>query len=55
MYGLPPELVVTADGPIRVVTLNRPADLNGVNRAMHQALARCGTTSPPTPMPKWWC
>ncbi|BBZ14943.1 enoyl-CoA hydratase/isomerase family protein [Mycobacterium branderi] len=40
MYGLPPELVVTADGPIRVVTLNRPADLNGVNRAMHQALAR---------------
>jgi enoyl-CoA hydratase len=40
MYGLPPELVVTADGAIRILTLNRPEALNGVNRAMHQALAR---------------
>jgi enoyl-CoA hydratase len=39
-YGLPPELIVTADGPTRIVTLNRPEALNGVNRAMHQALAR---------------
>lgn len=40
MYGLPPELVVTADGAVRVVTLNRPAELNGANRALHQALAK---------------
>jgi enoyl-CoA hydratase len=40
MYGLPDELVVTADGPIRIVTLNRPEDLNGTNRTMHQALAK---------------
>jgi enoyl-CoA hydratase len=40
MYGLSPELDVTADGPIRVLTLNRPEALNGINRAMHQALAR---------------
>jgi enoyl-CoA hydratase len=40
MYGLSPELVIAADGPIRIITLNRPDDLNGVNRAMHQALAR---------------
>jgi enoyl-CoA hydratase/carnithine racemase len=43
MYRLPDELVVTADGPIRIVTLNRPADLNGTNRIMHQALARVWT------------
>jgi len=40
MYGLGDELVVTADGPVRVITLNRPDDLNGANRAMHQSLAR---------------
>ncbi|MBJ7336398.1 enoyl-CoA hydratase/isomerase family protein [Mycolicibacterium sp.] len=40
MYGLPDELVVTADGPIRIVTLNRPDDLNGATRVLHQALAR---------------
>jgi enoyl-CoA hydratase len=40
MYGLSRELVVTADGPIRILTLNRPNGLNGVNRAMHQELAR---------------
>src|SRR4051794_10503912 len=38
-YGLPDELVVQADGPVRLVTLNRPGDLNGANRPMHQALA----------------
>jgi enoyl-CoA hydratase len=43
LYGLPDELVVTADGPIRIVTLNRPADLNGLNRVMHQAMARVWT------------
>ncbi|BBZ27310.1 enoyl-CoA hydratase [Mycolicibacterium madagascariense] len=40
MYGLPDELVVTADGPIRIVTLNRPNNLNGATRVLHQALAR---------------
>lgn len=40
MYGLGDELVVTADGPVRVVRLNRPDNLNGANRAMHQSLAR---------------
>ena len=40
LYGFEAELVVTADGPVRVVLLNRPDDLNGVNRPMHQALAR---------------
>lgn len=40
MYGPSPELLVSADGPIRILTLNRPEGLNGVNRAMHQALAR---------------
>jgi enoyl-CoA hydratase/carnithine racemase len=43
MYGLPNELVVTADGPIRLVTLNRPDDLNGANRTLHQALAKVWT------------
>lgn len=40
LYGLPSELIVTAEGPVRVVTLNRPAELNGINRIMHQSLAR---------------
>jgi enoyl-CoA hydratase len=39
-YGLPAEVKVEAHGPVRLVTLNRPDDLNGANRAMHQALAR---------------
>ncbi|MCV7282420.1 enoyl-CoA hydratase/isomerase family protein [Mycolicibacterium flavescens] len=40
LYGFDREVVVTADGPVRVVTLNRPDDLNGANRPMHQAMAR---------------
>lgn len=43
LYGLPDEIVVTADGPIRIVTLNRPEFLNGMTRVMHQALARVWT------------
>ena len=39
-YGLGPELAITADGSIRVVTLSRPDNLNGANRAMHQCLAQ---------------
>lgn len=43
MYGLPDELKVTADGPIRIVTLNRPDDLNAFIRVMHQAMAKVWT------------
>ncbi|MUL49429.1 enoyl-CoA hydratase/isomerase family protein [Mycobacterium sp. CBMA293] len=39
-YDLPAELTVTAEGPVRIITLNRPDDLNGANRSMHQGLAR---------------
>src|SRR6202795_327569 len=39
MYGLGDELVVTADGPVRGVTLNRADDLNGADQAMRQSLA----------------
>jgi enoyl-CoA hydratase/carnithine racemase len=39
MYDLPDEIVVERDGPIRVVRLNRPDDLNAVNHALHEALA----------------
>jgi enoyl-CoA hydratase len=40
LYDLPSELVVTAEGSIRIVTLNRPSELNGANRVLHQSLAR---------------
>lgn len=39
-YDLPHEITAEASGPIRLITLNRPGDLNGANRAMHQGLAR---------------
>ena len=38
-YDLPPELEVEADGPLRIVRLNRPEQLNATNHALHQALA----------------
>jgi enoyl-CoA hydratase/carnithine racemase len=38
-YDLPDELTVEADGPVRTVVLNRPADLNAVNQPLHRALA----------------
>lgn len=40
MYDLPPELVVTADGPVRVIELNRPQQLNAMSEELHSALAR---------------
>jgi len=39
-YDLPAELTVEADGPVRIVTINRPGQLNAVNAALHTALAR---------------
>ncbi len=36
---LPEELAVESDGPIRTLVINRPAELNAVNRPLHWALA----------------
>jgi len=38
-YDLPPVLEVEIDGPIRIVRLNRPEQLNATNHELHQALA----------------
>jgi enoyl-CoA hydratase len=38
-YDLPDELQVESDGPIRVIRLNRPDDLNATNHVLHRALA----------------
>jgi len=38
-YDLPPELTVEADGPIRLVRLNRPEQLNATNHGLHHGLA----------------
>jgi enoyl-CoA hydratase/carnithine racemase len=40
MYDMPAEIDVRADGPLRIVTLNRPDALNAVNDALHTGLAR---------------
>lgn len=37
-YDLPPEIEVTVDGPIRIVTLNRPEQLNATDRELHHGL-----------------
>ena len=39
-YDLPEELTVEADGPVRIVTISRPGQLNAVNAALHTGLAR---------------
>jgi len=39
IYDLPEELTVEADGPVRTVVMQRPDDLNAVNRPLHWALA----------------
>lgn len=39
MYDLPEEIEVRADGPVRIITLNRPQALNAVNDALHTGLA----------------
>jgi enoyl-CoA hydratase len=33
-----PELLVTEDGPVRILTLNRPDDLNSFDDALHRAV-----------------
>lgn len=39
MYDVPEEIIVEADGPIRIVRLNRPDDLNAVNHELHEGIA----------------
>jgi len=38
-YDLPEELEVEIDGPVRLVRLNRPDQLNATNHRLHQGLA----------------
>ncbi|HET6952298.1 MAG TPA: enoyl-CoA hydratase/isomerase family protein [Acidimicrobiales bacterium] len=38
-YHLPAEIEVETDGPIRLVRLNRPEQLNATNHELHQGLA----------------
>jgi enoyl-CoA hydratase/carnithine racemase len=40
MYDMPTEIDVRADGALRIITLNRPDDLNAVNDNLHVGLAR---------------
>lgn len=40
MYDMPAEVDVCADGPLRIITLNRPESLNSVNDSLHVGLAR---------------
>ncbi len=39
VYDVPDEIVVEADGPIRIVRLDRPDELNAVNHDLHEGLA----------------
>ena len=38
-YDLPAEIQVSSEGPIRVIRLNRPSNLNATNHVLHQGLA----------------
>ena len=40
MYDMPDEIQVEADGPLRIITLNRPDSFNAVNHELHVGLAR---------------
>ena len=40
MYDMPDEIDVKADGALRIITLNRPDELNAVNDALHVGLAK---------------
>jgi enoyl-CoA hydratase len=37
-YDLPEEVEVETDGPVRIVRLNRPDDLNATNHVLHKAI-----------------
>lgn len=39
-YDLPEEVRVSCDGAVRVVTLNRPSQLNACSEHMHRGLTR---------------
>jgi enoyl-CoA hydratase/carnithine racemase len=39
MYDLSGVLTIEADGPVRTVVINRPVELNAVDRELHWALA----------------
>ena len=39
MDELTPDLVVTAEGPVRLIELNRPEQRNAASEALHTALA----------------
>jgi enoyl-CoA hydratase len=40
MYDMPDAIDVQADGPLRIITLNRPESLNSVNDELHHGLAK---------------
>ena len=40
IYELPDELLVKTEGPVRVVHMNRPDNLNAINRELHRGLAQ---------------
>src|SRR6201999_368909 len=40
VYDMPSEIDVQADGPLRIITLNRPDSLNSVNDDLHHGLAK---------------
>src|ERR1700748_683608 len=40
VYDMPTEIDVQADGPLRIITLNRPESLNSVNDNLHHGLAK---------------
>ena len=39
VYDVPPVIQVEAEGPIRVLRLNRPEHLNATNHQLHKAVA----------------
>lgn len=39
MYSVPASIEVAADGPLRIITLNRPENLNATNHELHQGIA----------------
>ena len=39
MSALPEEIQIRSEGPVRIVTLNRPEQLNATNAALHRGLS----------------